>query len=125
MFPSRALKISIIVIIVFAIAGVANALAASNTVPDSYEGDGAGTISGYTVSSIQYHLSNANPATIDSVTFNLDAAATDVQIRLSGSKYDCGATSGVAFDVTCTTTGASSAAATSLQVMAGDIVVAP
>jgi len=48
--------------------------AAANTVPTSKAGDGAGVVSGYTVSSIHYNLNATNPRNIDSVTFNLDTA---------------------------------------------------
>lgn len=105
MFPSRALKISIIIIVVFAIAGVANALAASNTVPPSNAGDGSGAISGYTVSSIHYNLNGTTPANIDSVTFNLNSApvaGSTIKIQLNGADwYSC---TNVGVAVTCTTT---------------------
>ena len=42
MFQSRTLKISLIIIVILAVAGAASALAAANTVPDTYAGDGSG-----------------------------------------------------------------------------------
>lgn len=68
------------------VATAVNALVASNTVPGTAAGSGAGAISGYTVSAIQYNLNSTNPANIDSVQFTLSAAATTVRIKLdSGS----------------------------------------
>jgi hypothetical protein len=52
-----------------AIAGGAYAFTASNTVPASTAGAGAGAVSGYTVSSLHYTLNAATPGNIDSMTF--------------------------------------------------------
>jgi hypothetical protein len=119
MISTRAIKISLIVVIMLATAGVASALADANTVPDTYAGDGSGNISGYVVSNIQYHLSPANPGNIASVTFSLDAAADDVVIELDGATYDCTV---AGLNVDCPTAGATVLGATSLRVIAGDIV---
>ena len=78
------------------------AFTATNTVPASYAGSGSGTISGYTVSSVQYVLATANPSNIDKVTFTLDASATVVKAKLlsSSSTYtDCTISGGTS--VTC------------------------
>lgn len=58
------------------------AFTATNTVPGSRAGSGSGTISGYTVSSVQYQLAAANPSNIDSVTFTLDASASVAKAKL-------------------------------------------
>ena len=55
----------------FAIAGGAYAFTASNTVPTSNVGAGAGTVSGYTVTSLHYSLNSTTPSNIDSLTFNV------------------------------------------------------
>ena len=58
----------------------AHAFTASNTVPASKAGSGAGAISGYTVSNIAY--TNLDGA-ITQVAFNLNAAAAQVSAKLS------------------------------------------
>ena len=78
--------------------------AAANTVPDSGAGDGAGTISGYTVSSIVYTLNTTNPQLLDQVKFSISAdtvgvATGKVKVRLDASTsswYDCTLAAGVA-----------------------------
>jgi len=52
--------------------------AAANDVPDGVAGEGQGTISGYTVSSVNYFLDSGDPTQFDHVTFTLDANASDV-----------------------------------------------
>ena len=121
MFLTRAFKVLVIALVAFVFAGVATAFAAANTVPDSYAGDGSGTISGYTVSNIQYHLNATDPASIDSVSFTLDASASTVKIKLvavaAGSTwYNCTNTSGNNWS--CTTTGATVLSADQLRVIA-------
>jgi hypothetical protein len=56
------------------VAGSAFGFAATNTVPASNAGDGTGTVSGYTVSNIDYALNSANPSLADSVTFDISPA---------------------------------------------------
>jgi hypothetical protein len=56
--------------------------AAANTVPDSKAGDGTSTVSGYSVSAITYVLETTDSSMIDTVTFTLDAAASQVQVQL-------------------------------------------
>lgn len=119
MFLARASKVLLISLVAFVFAGVATAFAAANTVPDTRAGDGSGTISGYTVTNVQYHLNSSNPASIDSVSFTLDAAAGTVQIKLvsSGSTwYSCSNTGGNNWS--CTTTGATVLSADQLRVIA-------
>lgn len=48
-------------------------LTAANTVPDNDAGDGTVTVSGYTVSVIDYNLDGTNPYNIASVDFLLTA----------------------------------------------------
>jgi hypothetical protein len=97
----------LIVAMLIALVGAATyAFTASNTVPGSKAGSGSGAISGYTVSNIQYTL-GANPTNLNAVSFNLDAAASDVKITLvnGGTVYDCGAAgAGPSFAVSCDTT---------------------
>lgn len=80
----------------------AYAFTATNTVPATNAGSGNGTISGYTVSNVQYQLSATVPSDIDSATFTLSANATTVRAKLvSGSSTytTCSIANGV--DVTC------------------------
>jgi hypothetical protein len=71
----KSFKWVMVLLMVLVLMVAAYAFAASNTVPDSYAGDGEGAVSGYTVSSITYGLDATDPSTITSVTFTLDAAA--------------------------------------------------
>src|SRR5580658_9854527 len=57
-----------------AIGGGAYAFTASNTVPSSTVGAGAGVVSGYTVTNIHYVLDATTPANIDSLTFTIAPA---------------------------------------------------
>lgn len=113
------------VVAVFAIVAVAAfGFAAANVVPESGAGDGSGTISGYTVSAIQYNLNTTNPANVDSVEFDLAptagaGAASEVSARVNtGSWSTCTNTAGSHWS--CTLTGVTASAATSLQVVAAD-----
>jgi hypothetical protein len=64
--------------------------AAANTVPDTKAGDGAGAVSGYTASSVTYVLEVADPSKVSTVSFTLDAAASQVQVQLvtGGTWYE-------------------------------------
>jgi hypothetical protein len=107
-------------VLVFATA--AYALAASNTVPASYAGEGAGGVSGYVVTNLQYNLNGTNASNIDSVTFTLDAAATDVIVRLvtTGSYYTCQNTGGFNWSCDTTTPQATVLATDEVRVIARD-----
>jgi hypothetical protein len=69
-------KITLIVAvgIAMAIGGGAYAFTASNTVPATTAGAGAGAVSGYTVTNIHYVLDATTPANIDSLTFTISPA---------------------------------------------------
>ena len=54
-----------------AIAGGAYAFTASNTVPNTTAGAGAGTVSGYTVTNLHYALNATSPINIDTLTFTV------------------------------------------------------
>ena len=126
MFNKRALRIFMIVIVVFAFATVAYASAAANSVPTSKAGDGSGAVSGYTVTAVHYNLNTTNPGTIDSVTFTLNVApvgSSSIKIKLVNAGitwYTC-TNSGTA--VTCnngTTLSASVSSVDSLEVVIAD-----
>ena len=119
MFLRNALKVSLIVLVAFALATVTYAYAANNTVPASTAGDGAGAISGYTVNGIVYTLDAASPDKINKVAFTLNAAATVVQVSVTGAApyQSCAIVGGV--NVTCTFgTEPTVLSATSLRVIA-------
>lgn len=110
------------VVLVGAIGVGGMAFTASNTVPESKAGDGAGTVTGYVVSSVHYALNGTNPSNVDSVTYSLDStpvAGSTIKTKLGGSWYTC---TNVATAVTCATTSpqATVQPITSLQVVIAD-----
>ncbi len=60
--------------IALAIGGGAYAFTASNTVPASTVGAGAGAVTGYTVTNLHYALDATNPGNINSLTFTISPA---------------------------------------------------
>ncbi len=124
MFRSRTRRLAAVAIIaVVALAGFG--FAASNTVPGSKAGDGAGTITGYVVSTVHYNLNATNPRNIDSVTFALDSApvaGSTIRVKLvaAGASYYSCTNAGV--NVTCNTTSpqATVLAADELRVVVAD-----
>ncbi|HEY7873569.1 MAG TPA: hypothetical protein VIG64_00450 [Actinomycetota bacterium] len=103
-------------------AAAGSAFLAANTVPASKAGDGAGAVTGYTVSAIHYTLAS-NPQQIASVQFKLDSApptggTVKVQLAASGPWFDCTLSGTPAVDASCTTTGATVLGATNLTVVA-------
>ena len=71
------------------VGGGSFAYTASNTVGGTRAGDGAGTISGYSVSNVSYTNDATTPTEIDVVTFDLDAAASTVKAKATsaGTSY--------------------------------------
>jgi len=126
MFSKRALRIFLIVIVVFAFATVAYASAAANSVLTSKAGDGSGAVSGYNVTLIHYNLNSTNPGNIDSVTFTLNVApvaGSTIKIKLvnAGTTWYTCTNSGTV--VTCnngSTLGASVSSVDSLEVVIAD-----
>lgn len=76
-------KVLGLVMVVGIIAAGTYAFTAANTVPATKAGDGAGAITGYTVSSIEYQPDSANPDLIDGVRFLLDTAAETVKAQIN------------------------------------------
>ena len=97
--------------------------AASNTVPTSLAGDGAGNVSGFTISNIHYNLNSSNPQNLTSVTFTVAPAVPaggGVRASLDNgvswlAAAACTITGGT--NVTCTTTAGVSTVST-LRVVA-------
>jgi hypothetical protein len=115
-----------VVLVVIGLSALITAMTAANTVPTAKVGDGAGAISGYTVSAVDYNLNATNPQNIDSVTFTLDAApagGATVKIKLvaAGSTwFSCTMSGTPAVNASCTTSGATVAAADQLNVVVAD-----
>lgn len=107
-------------ILALILAAAVYGFAAANTVPDTYAGDGEGTIRGYTISNIVYDLDDdGNPSDIDEVTFSLDAPATEVHISFDGgTSWSSCTPAGV--NVTCGGLSQSVLSAVSLRVVAAD-----
>lgn len=122
MFNFRSSKMFVVVLMALVFATAAFAFAATNTVPGTYAGEGAGTVSGYTVTNVVYNLNAATASNIDSVTFTLNAAASTVKVRLdtTGSYYSCTNTSGNNWSCATTAPQATVAAADELRVIASE-----
>ena len=87
----------------------AYAFTASNTVPEHSAGAGSATVTGYTVTSPSNYTFSADGTKMTAVTFNLDHAASDVQVALTAAAptqpdwTDCGASGASSpYTVTCT-----------------------
>jgi hypothetical protein len=96
-----------VLVLAVALATVAYAAAAANTVPAGKVGDGANSISGFVISGVHYTLNAVDPTNIDQVDFDLDSAppaGSTIRIQLvagSGVWYDC---TNVGSSVSCGTT---------------------
>jgi hypothetical protein len=89
-------------VVAVALATGAYAFTATNTVPGTNAGSGSGTISGYTVSNVQYQLNATTPSDIDSVTFTLNASAATAKAKIvqaSSTYTNCSISGGTS--VTC------------------------
>ncbi|MEW6404450.1 MAG: hypothetical protein AB1649_21855 [Chloroflexota bacterium] len=70
------------------IAVIVYGFAAANVVPESGAGDGTGTVSGYTITNIDYTLLASDPTKLQLVEFDVNptagaGAATDVRITVN------------------------------------------
>ncbi len=100
----------LLVFVVASVIGVSvYAFTASNTVAAHSAGAGSAAVSGYSVASPTNYTFSADGTTMNSVTFDLDKAASDVSVALTkaapetGDCTDCGASEATApFAVTCT-----------------------
>jgi hypothetical protein len=115
----RNFKVLLVVLVAIVLAASAYAFAASNTVNTPKAGEGFSLISGYTVD-VAYNLNASDPTLLDSVDLTLNAAATDVKIKLvaaSSTWIDCSG-SGTAW--TCNTTGQTISGIDRIDVVATD-----
>jgi hypothetical protein len=116
MFKFRSSKMFVAVLMVLVLVTSAFAFAASNTMPaGTYAGEGTTGTSGYDVQNVHYTLNGSN---IDSVSFDLDAAAGTVKVSLGAAFYACSNAGG--FSWSCTTTGETVAGASALSVVAAE-----
>jgi hypothetical protein len=115
-------------IIIFFVSLAIYGFAAANTVPESGAGDGSGTVSGYTISNIEYTLLSSDPSLLDEVDFDVAptagaSAASDVRISVDGGTTWVTCTDSGGGSWNCAFTGGSEpgvAGITSLQVVAVD-----
>ncbi|HEX9331690.1 MAG TPA: hypothetical protein VF896_07370 [Anaerolineales bacterium] len=76
-------KLYVICIVIGIVAFPVYAFASSNSGPAA-SGEGASTISGWVVSNLSYQLAN-DPSFVSGVSFDLDAAAGTVSVKLNSS----------------------------------------
>jgi len=110
-----------LVLLALILAAAVYGFAAANTVPDTYAGDGSGTILGYTVSNVAYTLNgDGNPSDIDLVSFTLSAAAGQAFVSFDGGAtwITCSIAGGT--NVSCGSLNESVTAAASLRVVASN-----
>jgi hypothetical protein len=109
-------------IIALILAASVYGFAAANTVPDTYAGDGSGTISGYTISNVAYGLttSDSDPSDIDQVSFDLSTAASEAYVSFDGGTSWATCTISGGTSVTCSGLNIGVAGAASLRVIAVD-----
>ena len=134
---SGVVRLGAVLLLAVAVMAAPYGFAATNTVPSTRAGDGAGNISGYTVCHVQYTLNGTNPQNLDKVEFTLHnegatcpaspsgstVLASTVKVRLVspvGTWYTCsnGDSDGDGRDWECTTTGQGVQQANELRVVA-------
>ena len=71
---------------------MAFAATSTNAVPATRAGDGTGTISGYTIASVQYTLNATTPQNLDSVTVTLTTTPTAGSTKKLGLAGSTGST---------------------------------
>ena len=118
----RNFKILFVVVVIAIISVAAYAFAAANTVPATKAGDGLGVVSGYTVTGVVYTLNGTDPSTLDSVLFDLGAAAATGKVKAqlvatTGTWYACTLVP-TTTTWTCTTTGLTVSSINQLRVIA-------
>ncbi len=78
-------RLAALLVLAMVLAVATYGFAAANNVPDTKAGEGEGVISGYDVISVDYVLDPSDPTSFDSVSFDLQAAASSVYAGLEGS----------------------------------------
>jgi hypothetical protein len=125
MFGSRIPRLRLLasMAMLLILSAAAYGFAAANTVPISGAGDGAGTITGYTVSAVKYNLNATTPADIDSVNFTLTPSGaagvpTTVKAKLVSGSTTYSTCTLAATTWTCNVIGVTALAADELRVIA-------
>ncbi|NWG35470.1 MAG: hypothetical protein HXY42_13640 [Chloroflexi bacterium] len=80
----RAIQLQTLILLGLIVLFSASAYAASADISNAKGGEGAGTISGWTISNVHYHPAD-DPTWLSSVEFDLDAPARTVKINLNTS----------------------------------------
>ena len=78
-------------LLVATVTGVSYTFAAANTVPATKAGDGAGVISGFTITNVTYTLNATNPQNIDLTEFQaalIPSAGSTMRIKLVAAGTD-------------------------------------
>jgi hypothetical protein len=107
----RNFKVLLFVLVVIVIAGSAYAFAAANTIEASSVGSGASTVSGYSITNVEYNFATNDPTQVSSIEFDLDKAAGTVMIQLDSTAvtgdtdWDWAPCTVSTLHVTCTPTG--------------------
>ena len=66
-------RVVVLAILVIVLGAAVYGFAAANTVPNGNAGEGQGTISGYTITNVDYTLNSTNPTLFATVAFDLAA----------------------------------------------------
>jgi hypothetical protein len=88
-------RIVVVGLLVAVVTSVSYTFAAANTVPTSKAGDGAGVISGFTITNVTYTLNATNPQNIDLAEFQASptpSTGSTMRIKLvaaGGDWYSC------------------------------------
>jgi len=61
----------VLIAVLLAGAAIVYGFAAANVVPETGAGEGQGTVSGYTITNIDYSLLSSNPGKIDEISFDV------------------------------------------------------
>lgn len=123
--PFRSFRWIVGVVFALILVGSAYGFAASNTVPTSGAGDGAGTISGYTIGGVSYVLNSTDPSKITTVNFTVTPTGTNpqpttvkVQLVSNGTWYTGTHGTGTAWSVDLSAANVSVLSADNLRVVA-------
>jgi hypothetical protein len=74
------------IVLALILAATVYGFAAANTVPDTYAGDGTGTISGYEICNLTYSIyGDGDPTDIDQISFDLHADGTSCSSAVNAS----------------------------------------
>lgn len=108
----------LLTVVMVVIVSTTYAFASENPPLSSQLGEGSGMASGYSVTNIAYHL-NADPTSIDSISFTLDSAAAIVKIGINNTAspwFNC--SNVISNDWICQTVGVTTLSVEILRVIA-------